>query len=144
MILLEFQLSQLDRAAADIAGYLLGIKANLYQTPVAISQSTPLSAFTAAVATFTGYTAHVVTWDTPSVADDGTVEVLGSFVAWRPTDGVTPNVIWGVYITDGAGALLYFAGQFEDAPLPMGGALDQITIVMRYRPADKSLIVTIS
>lgn len=144
MELTEFQASQLARAADDIAGYLDGLKVDLYQTAIAFGPTTPLATFTAAVCTYTGYAQGVVTWSTPTLADDGTVEVLGTLPVWRPTDGVTPNVAWGIYAHSGVGSVLYFAGQFDGAPLPMQSALQQITVTLRYRPATRTLAVVVS
>jgi len=144
MELLEFQASQLARADADIADYLLALKADLYQTEIDILPETPVGDFTAAIATFTGYAQKTVTWGVPSVADDGTVEVVGTYTEWRPADGVTPNNIWGVFFRAAVGGALLFAGQFDGAPLPMNNALNAITITIRYRPASKSIVVVVS
>lgn len=144
MILLEFQASQLARATDDVAGTLLGLKADLYQEPVDITPATPLATFTAVIANYTGYAQGAVTWEVPSVADDGTVEVIGNFAVWRPTDAVTPNNIWGIFFRAAIGGALLFAGQFDGAPLPMANALQQIAITLRYRPATNSVVVTVS
>lgn len=145
MQLNEYQASQLARAAADVAGYLAAMKVDLYQTDIDLATFPPIATFTAEIANFTGYAQGVVTWDTPSVADDGTVEVLGAVPQWRPTDAVTPNNVYGIFCraAAGGGALL-FTGRFDDAPEPMASALDQITITIRYRPADRSLCVVVS
>lgn len=144
MQLTEYQASQLARAAADVADYLLAMKVDLYQSDIVITPDTLLATFTAAVATFTGYAQKTVTWATPTIADDGTVEVIGTVPKWQPTDAATPNVIYGIYCTEAVGGALLFAGRFETAPLPMGSALQQITITLRYRPADKSLCTYVS
>jgi hypothetical protein len=144
MTLFEYQLSQLDRAANDVAGLLAGVKLGLYQTPIDILPTTPLSTFTADKATFTSYVKTALVWDTPSVADDGTVEVVSHSITFRPTDAVNPNQIYGCWIEDSTAAFLYYAGQFDGAPLPMVNALQQIIVTVRWRPASNSLVVTVS
>jgi hypothetical protein len=142
-VLFEFQKSQLVRCADDTAGILTGALLGLYQAPIDINQSNVLATFTAAVATYNTYAAQVIVWGTPSVAIDGTVESVGAQLIFRPTDAVTPNSIWGVYITDTSGAILLFAGQFDEAPVNLNGTLDQLAINVRYRPATNSFVVTV-
>lgn len=144
MLLYETQSSQLTRAGEAIAAYLLGLKADLYKTPIDLTTNPPLATFQAAIADYAGYAQGVVTWDTPSVSDDGTVEVIGTYDQFRPTDSVNPNGIWGVYFTAAIGGALVFFGQFDTAPLPMASALNQITITLRYRPADQSIVAYVS
>jgi len=144
--LTDFQAWTLERALLDTttAGGLLDATVDLYQTPIAVTPETPLATFTAAVATFTGYAQGVVTWELPTVADDGEVEVIGTLPIWRPTDGVTPNQIYGMFIRLDVGGSLAMAGQFDTPPLPMISALDSIICTLRYRPASGTLVVTVS
>jgi hypothetical protein len=145
--LFEFQLSQLSRALQDTqhasaAGYLDLATVNLFQSPLVINEGLTVAACHAAVATYTGYAAVVITWATPSVARDGSVEVISQAITFRPTDAVTPNVIYGVFILDTTGDFLYFAGNFDNAPLPMQNADQLIRCTVRYRPATNSLILS--
>lgn len=144
MDLLEFQASILARAAADIADYLAAMHLDLYQTPIVITPQTPVATFTAALATYTGYAQGVVTWLAPSVSDDGTVEVAGTIPEFRPTDGVTPNVIYGVFCRAAVGGALLFAAAFDNGPLPMENALNAILLTVRYRPSTRSVCVVVS
>lgn len=141
MILREFQKSKLLRAADSIAASLLAAKLGLYQTLIDIAPDTPLATFTAAIATYAGYATATLTWGTPSVADDGTVESLSASVTFRPTDAVTPNAIYGLWIMDSTSTFLLFAGQFDGAPLPMQSALQIIRLTVRFRPADNTTVV---
>jgi Tfp pilus assembly major pilin PilA len=121
-------------AMADlIAGVLTGVKIHLYQNNTTYNPNvTTLLDLTEA--TYTGYAPVTLTWDAASVSDDGNVETHSNRVTWRPTDGVTPNDIYGYYITDTAGTALLGGGRFDGAPLPMHGALDVIltTVVFRF------------
>lgn len=143
MLLFEFQDSKIDRTTADIAGPLLAAKLGLYQTLIDVGPSNVLADFTSAIATFAGYATATLTWGAASISDSGIVESLSASVTFRPTNGVTPNVIYGCWIMDSASAKLYFAGQFDGAPLPMQRALDVIRVTVRYRPADQSTVVEI-
>ncbi len=145
--LFEFQVSQLDRAlgdtqAATAAGYLHLSTVQLFQNPLAINQALTVAECNAAVATFSGYAATVLTWNTPTVAADGTVEVLSQAITFQPTDAVTPNIIYGVFITDSAGTHLLFAAQFANGPKPMQNALQVIRMTIRFRPATNSMVAS--
>jgi hypothetical protein len=63
-------------------------------------------------ATFTGYPAGgvaVATWPAPYwLPDDGNVHTTAVH-QFQATDGVTPNIIYGYYVTDKNGALFYAA-----------------------------------
>lgn len=148
-VLIENQTSQLARALQDtqvtaVAGYLHLAHLHLYQSPIGILPTTPLSDFTAAEATYNTYADQALVWDVPGIADDGTVEVVAVPLIFRPTDAVVPNVIYGCFITDTAGAVLYLFCEFDLAPLPMQSALEQIIVIVRYRPATDSIVITIS
>jgi len=93
--------------------------------------------------TYTGYADEVITWLAPSVADDGTIEVIGTVGEFRPTDGVTPNSVYGALLLTGAGVLM-MGGRFDDAPLPMENATNAILLTVRFRPADQSIAIVIS
>ena len=112
-VLLEFQAAQLIRAGDDIAGILSGALLGLYQAPVDINAGNTLATFTAVEATYNTYARQVLVWDTPSVADNGTVESIAAALTFRPTDAVVPNVIWGLFILDTTAAFLLFAGQLS-------------------------------
>lgn len=144
MELVEFQASQLARAAADIADYLANLKVHLTRSEITIDPNTILADLTAVEATYTGYVLATVTWLDPSVADDGTVEVNSTPIEFRPTGTTVTNNIYAAYCVAAVGGDLLFAGPLDGAPLPMSSALSSIILVVRYRPAAKSLTVVIS
>lgn len=144
MQLFETQASQIARAGDDIGGYLDGAQVHLTKSEIAISPTTPLADLTTAEADYNTYTAQDITWDTATVADDGTVEVIGTVPGFRPTDALAPNNIWALFITNGDGDELYFLGSFDAPPLPMNTVLDQITVTVRYRPATDTIVVVVS
>lgn len=148
--LVESQASQLGRAANDInvgttnPGVFYGAKVHLGQTALAIDANTPYSDLSGQEADFTGYAATVVTWDVPTTAADNTVESVSAPVVFRPTDAVVDNAIYNVWLSNSGGSVWYFAGTIVGGPLPMASTLDQIILVLRYRPATGSIAVTIA
>lgn len=142
-LLTEFQSSLLARALADTTGYLVGMKVDLFQTPISITPTTPLATFTAAVATYTGYAQHVMVWDLPSLDINGQVQVVGTAVVYRPTGTAIGNSIYGCYCTDAVSGDLLFAGAIDGAPAPMNSAVNQIQLQVIYRPASNSITVTV-
>jgi hypothetical protein len=128
-------------ASPAALGVLFGAKMDLCKVDAPLSPTIPLATLTAGIANFTGYAQGTVTWDAPSVAGDNTVEVVGNMPLWRPSDAVTPNVIFDWFMTAAVGGALLMMARFDGAPLPMGTALNQIQLVMRWRPSDNSIAV---
>jgi len=141
MNMVSNQAYHLDLLADAIAGSLVGAKLALYQNNIDPTPETPIGDYTAA--TFTGYAQKAITWLAPSIADDGTPEVVGTTTEWRPTDAVTPNSIYGLLLVTAGGAL-YQAGKFDNDPLPMGSNLDSLLVTFRVRLAPTGLVVLIS
>jgi hypothetical protein len=111
---------------------------DLFQVPITLGPAVPLATYVAGIATYAGYAQGAITWGPPTLALDGHYEILGTVPAWRPSNSVTPNVIYGFYVSNAGGTKVYLAGLFDGGPLPMNSALDQITLTLRYRPADQS------
>lgn len=141
---MEFQALRLGMAVDTIAASLAGAKVGLTLADVPLNAGTVIGDFVTAKATFAGYAKKSVTWLAPSVADDGTVEVVGTVGEWRPTDGVTPNLIYNLWLEDSGAAILFMAGRFDGAPLPMQNALDSIVVTLRWRPVSNTLVVVVS
>jgi len=125
------------------AGALDGLLVDLFQDDITPTRTTPLSTYTDAVANYDGYAQGSATWGIPSRADDGTIEVLGPVAEFRPMSDDTPNTIFGLYTTLGDGSL-GFAARFDNAPIPMQDALDQITVTLRYRPTNGGIVDAIT
>jgi len=135
------QASVLAALADVVAGDLAGAKLGLYQNNLDPTPETPIGDYTAA--TFTGYAQKAITWLAPSVADDGTPEVVGIVTEWRPTDGVTPNSIYGLILVETGGALRA-ATKFDGAPLGMSSALDSLLPTFRLRLTPAGLVALVS
>lgn len=144
MDLIEFQASQLARAAADVADYLADLKVHLTMADLAITEATLLAELTAIEATYTGYALETVVWLDPSVSDDGNIEVVSTPMEFRPTASTVGNNIYACYCLAAVGGALLFAGPLDGAPIPMASTLNAILLTIRYRPATRSVSVVIS
>lgn len=148
--LVESQVSQLGRCANDInvgttnPGVFFGAKVHLGKASLAIDGNTPYADLSAQEADFTGYAATVVTWDVATTSADNTVESVSAPVVFRPTDAVVDNAIYNVWLSNAGSSAWYFAGVIVGGPLPMASALDQIVLLLRYRPASQSICVTVA
>lgn len=150
--LLESELSQLGRAENDTnvgttnPGVLYGSKIHLGKSNLAIDKNTAYAALSAQEANFTGYAAQVVaiTWGDPVTAADGTVEVVSEPVTFAPTDAVVDNSIYNLWLSNGGSSAWYFAAPIADGPLPMSSTLDQIIVILRFRPAQQTIAVIIA
>lgn len=142
--LVMYEAALLHAADDTIAGYLTSLQGDLYQSPIDVDMNTPLSAFTSAVANYDGYAQKTVTWQAPSISDDGHVEVIGAFSSWRMTTENVDNSIFGIYLTGNVDNDLLFAAAFDPGPLPMESNMDQILTTIRYRPGPPSSIEIIS
>jgi hypothetical protein len=115
-------------ALTATGGLLAGAKVHLYQNNYVPTPSMDLTSFI--TADYDGYVPIAVgTWDAPYVAVDGVVHIGASSLFFAMTGAVTPNTIYGAYITDTAGTGLLFAVLF-DAPIPMVSA----TSALFYQP----------
>lgn len=82
-----------------------------------------LAAYTEA--TFDGYGGSVVlAWGVPFINGSNQAECDASTVTWVRSGGATSNTIYGIYVTDNAGLLVY-AERFG-APVSMTSAGDTI------------------
>lgn len=130
-------------ATADvIAGVLTANKVKLYQSNTIPTPATPIGDYTEA--TYSGYALEAITWSAPTLADDGSVEVLGVVGEFRPTSSAVQNSIYGLLLVDTTGAILYAAARFDAPPLPMNSTLDAIIVTLRVRFTPGGVVVTVS
>jgi hypothetical protein len=114
--IVSMQLSALASMTAG-GGVLNGAKVHLYQNNYIPSKSSALADFTEC--TYAGYAAQSAgTWGAPYVGVDGLPHVTCPSLQFQSTDGVTPNVAYGVYVTNAGSTVLLFSGLF-DQPVPM-------------------------
>lgn len=114
--------------ALTMQTYLASSVLKLFQNPLTLSVSTVKADLTAAVATFTGYSAATVTaWDGPFYDPNGGASLTTGtqFFAVGSTPTVT-NTIYGWWIEDEAGNLVV-CGSF-DAGIDMSVEYDAIPL----------------
>jgi len=128
-------------ALTDTGGLLDGALIRLYVNDVQPVVTSVAADFDPT--TYTGHADKLITWLAPSIADDGSPEVIGTVPEFRPTDGVVPNTVFGALLID-SGFVMMEGGRFEDAPLPMESATDAIVITVRLRFLEGSIAVVIS
>lgn len=103
-------------------------KVHLYQNNINPSKITTLADFVEA--TFTGYLAvSWGTWGTPYVGIDGLAHTTAPSIQFQATDAVTPNTIYGAYLTNTAGTVLVASAAFV-TPIPIPDA----TAAVIYEP----------
>lgn len=142
MNLIGNQAWALDVTADAIAGVLTANKVALFQSNTVPTPATVIGDYTQA--TYSGYALEAITWSAPTLADDGSVEVIGILGEFRPTSSVVQNTIYGLLLVDTTGLILYAAARFDDAPLPMNSVLDAIVPTIRVRITPGGLVVTVS
>ena len=111
-----------------IDGLTATTQIHLYQNDIAPSPSTLLADFVEA--TFDGYAAPVVTPASWPIFLQGISQAVavGPAQVFSPTGNVTPNVIYGYYVTDNTGARLLWAERFAE-PKVMNGVTTGFTLV---------------
>jgi len=129
-------------ALEAVTGVLLANKVALYQNDIIPTPNRPLGDYTEA--DYSGYAKEAITWSAATLADDGSVEVLGIVGAFRPTPSPIVNSIYGLMLVDTTGVILYAAARFDAPPLPMNSTLDAIVVTVRVRIAAGGVVVTVS
>lgn len=129
--LLQNQALDLLELADVAAGSLAGAELHLYTNNLVFDPTTVVIG-DLTEATFNTYAAVALTWDAPSVSDDGHAEIMSQQVTFRPTDALVPEDVYGFYVTDAGGDLIA-GGTFDGGPLPMRSTLDVSKMTLVYR-----------
>lgn len=116
----------------------------LYAASIDISDTTTLATLNADSATYQGYGDGTITWNTPSVNEDGLVEVIGTMAIFRPTGDDSPNNIWGLYVIGADTMAPLLLGEFNEPPIPMVDASSLIQITLRWRPNTTGVAAVVS
>lgn len=124
------QLGILADATTAVTGTLLNTNViDLFQNDIPFAPGNVIGDYD--LADYTGYAAEAITWSAATLSDDGQVETVGVTGEFRPTDGVTPNQIYGWLLRNAGGDIL--GGGNFNPPLPMVSALDAILLTPRVR-----------
>jgi len=109
-------------------GLTATVDLHLYQNDVAPSPTSVLADF--AEADYDGYAAEAITPTTWPVFLQGIAQAVavGPAIVFTPTGSVTPNVIYGYYVTDNTGARLLWGERFADQKV-MNGVTTGFTLV---------------
>jgi hypothetical protein len=139
-------LTALGDVAASVAavGFLDAAHAHLTMIDVPIDRTTLLTDLSNASANFDGYLPGNVDWQLPSLADDGTAEVLGTVPIFRPTGSHNANGIFDLYLTNNTDDSLWACGRFDLAPLPMATPFNTILVTIRWRGGKLSIVDVVS
>lgn len=141
---LDLRAAAAGAGSASIAtGTHYHAKISLFKADINPTRDTALATYVAGKADYAGYGDQTVTFNAPSRADDGEIEVVGTVPEFRPSSDTAPNTVFGFWETLGDGSL-GFAARFDGAPLPMGTALDAIVLNIRYRPEDTGSAAVVS
>lgn len=106
---------------------------HLFKNNIVPTRVTTLAELLAAEADYSGYGVDTVTFSAGERADDGPIEIVSNLAAFACTASTTPNNVYGLFGTLAGDASLAVMGRFDDAPLPMGDALDHIRVTLRAR-----------
>lgn len=83
-------------------------------------------------ATFSGYAAAAgLAWGAPFINADGRAETDLPSQQFQHDGGAVANLVYGYYLTNAAGTVLYGAERFADAPIAMSFATNAIVVLSR-------------
>lgn len=119
--------------ALAVAGFMATPDLHLTKAALTIDRDTVVADLDAIEADYSGYAVEVGAWSVVTISDDGKIEyqcVVGEF---RPNASAVANTIYGWYMTKTGTGELIMAGSFDEAPIPMGSALDNLVITPRWR-----------
>jgi|SRR5579859_1115366 len=90
-------------------------------------------------ATFDGYAVAPadIQWGAVGVDNNGAPQVFGDLKVFTMSGSTTPNTIYGYYVTDEGGDMLYWAELFAN-PVNMATVGDQIALVPVYSVGNES------
>jgi hypothetical protein len=134
----EQLLVELAAATMELAGATV----HLFASNTPVNRDTIKADLLAGEAAFTGYAMKTVTWGTPARSSDGQIEMTGIMTAWRPTDAVTPNTVYALWLAKLTSGDVLGVATFDN-PVPMQDALDELIVTLRFRPLTNSLVVYI-
>jgi len=83
-------------------------------------------------ATFDGYALKVVNTFAPAILIAGRAYTAADPLLWTATGGVTPNSVFGYYVTDASDVTLYWAELFTGGPIVIDSLGDTVPLVPSF------------
>jgi hypothetical protein len=114
------------KALGPPAGPLNAVTCHLYQNDVTPTSTSDVATFVEA--DYGGYATQPIVWGATFMNPDGNAETNGESLQFQPSSSATPNSIYGYFVTDTGGALM-FAERFSPAPRPMATPSDALVVV---------------
>lgn len=109
---------------------------HLYASAITPSQTDTLGLYSAAEASFTGYTAQDITgWTTPAVSGSAVYSTASPLTFIQTADEVTS--LYGYYVTDSSDTVLQWVELFSDAPIVLAVSGDNVKITPYLEDGDE-------
>ena len=131
-------------SATGTGGILNGAKVGLTKALVDFDPNQPPGQVGTNECDYAGYARAAVTWNAPSISDDGQLEIVGTVPEFRPTDATVDNNAYQAFLVDSAGAKYLGSGQLDGNPIPMGTTLDALVVTMRFSVGSGGSVVSVS
>jgi len=130
LLMLRLALNAIRAGGSAVPGALNGIWLGLYQSPtVPITPVTTLAGITEA--NYDGYSRQQVVWFPPFLSSSGPVLLAAQDAYFTPSDGLSSNLITGVFMADS----FYGGGLLAAAALASPGrVLSQVTDALKVQP----------
>jgi len=125
-------------------GFLVGAKLDVCQTNMPYNGNTPLGNCTAGVCSYPGYAQQTLTWNKPTLAADGNLEIVSGSATYRPTGSTSAQVGYGCYMTLAGSGSLGMAAPLDGAPVPLGTNLNFLELVVRIRITPNGITVQVN
>lgn len=122
----------LSRGAGSSSTTLLGnASVGLLKGPFTPSVDTTYAEIEVIEADYDGYARQAAGLDTtPHIGFNNLSYIQGDLLLFSPSDTITPNTIYGLFLTGTASTTLLGVEIFDN-PLPLPGPAEQITIIPR-------------
>lgn len=134
----EQMVTDLVGTGTPTVGLLHSCSIGLTSSSIAITRTTPLSAFTAVECAFGGYARQAVTWTAPVRGANGLMEAIGEVGIFQANGSSSPQSAYALFCVLSNGSL-GFAGPLDGAPIPFNDQYDILAITIGFQPESGGL-----
>lgn len=113
-----------ERTLLDAALGGLSLTYRLYQNAHTPGDGSTAADFTEC--TFDGYAAQGPSWGAAATNGSGDAEAVAAALTWTATGGSTSNTVYGYYVTDGGGEVVW--AELFDTPVAVVDAPDAVVV----------------